>query len=59
MNFNEIGLHKPEFDETWANHMYATRRFSRCYSRQKMIILNNGSMFFHEIGLHKPDFDEA
>ena len=58
MIFNEIGLYKPEFDETWANHMYATRRFSKCYSRQKIIFSNKDSMIFHETGLHKPDSDE-
>merc|ERR1712110_914747 len=32
--FHETGLHKPEFDETWAGLIYASRRFSWCYSRK-------------------------
>ena len=31
--FHEIGLHKPDFDETWYDHNYVTRRITACYSR--------------------------
>ena len=30
---HEIGLHKPDFDETWYDHNYVTRRITACYSR--------------------------
>ena len=33
MIFHEIGLHKPDFDETWYDHNYVTRRITACYSR--------------------------
>ena len=26
--FHEIGLHKPDFDETWYDHNYVTRRIT-------------------------------
>ena len=35
--FHEIGLHKPEFDETWAGLHQISKRFSWCYSRIKRI----------------------
>merc|ERR1712110_371960 len=31
--FHEIGLHKPDVDETWYDHNYVTRRFTAFYSR--------------------------
>ena len=33
IGFNEIGLHKPDVDETLYDHIYATRRITSCYTR--------------------------
>ena len=35
--FHELGLHKPDFDETWYDHNSVTRRITACYSRQNDI----------------------
>ena len=35
--FHEIGLHKPDFDETGYDHNYVTRRITACYSRHNDI----------------------
>ena len=37
MIFREIGLHKPEFDETWYAKIYVTRWITACYSRYNAI----------------------
>ena len=68
--FHEIRLHKPDFDETWYDDNYVTRRITACYSRYNDIFSNKVffsqksrnikvSDIFHELGLHKPDFDET
>ena len=41
MIFHEIGLHKPDFDETWYDHNYVTRRITACYSRYNDMFENN------------------
>ena len=48
--FHKIGLHKPQFDETWYNHNYVTRRITACYSRYNDSFQNK---VFNKKHIHK------
>ena len=46
MVFYQIGLHKPDFDETWADLLQMTRRFPAAYSHHKIKnLIQNKDMF--------------
>ena len=36
--FKEKVVHKPDFDETWYDHIYVTMRITACYSRYNDIV---------------------
>ena len=38
--FHELGLHKPDVDETWYDHNYVTRRITAYYSRHNVMFEN-------------------